>query len=133
MSTRKPRSPRRANCNKPKRRKATLAERNAAEFALLSAIRARRYASTDDAHQLYELPQCVTQSLWGWIVTNCQARGCIRHVGSLNSERKPSHRRPIKLLSVADQDAFTSRLRQLRTFASRQRPKQGSLFDESEG
>ena len=115
----------------PKKRRASSIEVAQAEFALLSAVLELNQASTDDAHQRFELPNTVEQRAWGGITNRARADGVLRRVSDRHTKRKKAHGRRIGLWEAPDTQRVRDRLQLLKK--SKRRPCQQTLFDDGEG
>lgn len=113
------------------RRRATAAEQAQAAFALLSVVIDLGEASTDQAHQKFELPPSVEPRIWGAVTMRLLAEGALRRVGDAHTRRRVAHGRRVGRYRATD----TSRdyLATLAASAARTRPAQRALFDSGEG
>ena len=117
---------------KRSKRRATNAEVAQAKHALLTAILLRGAASTDDAHELFELPNDVEPKSWGAVTGGLQAERLIHRVGELHTKRRLAHGRRIGLYQVTDVEAATRERDRLANSAARKRPAQLTLrLDEA--
>lgn len=88
--------------NRPTTRRATVAEQAWAKHALLSAVVEKGEATTDDAHERFELPQSVDQRVWGAITGALTLAGLIQRVDDTQTRRSVAHGRRIGVWAVAD-------------------------------
>ena len=109
-------------------RQATDAEQRQIERAILAALLTKgEAATTDDAHELFELPDDVEPRTWGAITGGLQAKGLIRRVGDRHTTRRIAHGRRIGLFRVTDAARARQRCELLAASAGRKRPAQLSL------
>jgi len=111
------------------KRRATDSERKQIEHALLTAILERGQAGTDDAHDLFELPETVDSRTWGSVTNGLQARGLIQRVGDSHTRRRVAHGRRIGRYVVTDRKRALSHSERLAKAAARKRPAERCLFD----
>ena len=110
-------------------RKATATERQQLQHAVLSACLAKSEAGTDDAHELFELPEAVEPRTWGAVTGGLQAEGLIQRVSDSKTRRSVAHGRRIGLYRVTDTEHARQRCDTLAATAARKRPSQQTLFD----
>jgi hypothetical protein len=120
-----------------KPRKLTITERHPVEFALVqraildAALSHRGSVTSDIAHQFYELPSHIHQSLWGLGFLRLLGEAAIRPCGWTHTKRRMAHGRGIKQFHTNDLD----RARQMRDAVTQligsipSRPRQRVLFD----
>lgn len=78
-------------------RPATVTEQAQMAHALVSAVIDLGIASTDDAHQRYELPTTAEPRTWGAITNPLLADGVLCRVGDTHTRRRVAHGRRIGL------------------------------------
>ena len=111
-------------------RKATDAERQQMEAALLAAVVECGVASTDDAHARFELPDDVQPKTWGSIAGALQAKTLLCRIGEIPTQREIAHRRRIGVYVASDAEVVRKYLAGLLTsLTRRRRDTQRSLFD----
>ena len=115
-------------------RKATDAERQQMEAALLAAVVECGVASTDDAHARFELPEDVQPKTWGTITGALQAKTLLCRIGEIKTRRKIANRRRIGVYVAADAEDVRRYLAGLLASLTRRRQEtQKTLFTEVEG
>jgi hypothetical protein len=110
-----------------RKRKATDAERQQLEHAILSAILTKGEAGTDVAHDLFERPDDVEPRTWGAIAGGLQAEGLIRRVGDSHTRRSVAHGRRIGQYAIEDAETVQQRCKRLEASAARKRAIQRKL------
>lgn len=113
---------------KRSKRRATDVEVAQAKHAFLTAIRDRGAASTDDAHELFELPSDVEPKSWGAVTGGLQAERLIHRVGELHTKRRLAHGRRIGLYRITDLEVVSREIDRLAKSASRKRSTQMTLL-----
>lgn len=108
-------------------RTATPAEQSQAAHALVSAVIDMGVASTDDAHQRYELPPVVDQRAWGAITTRLLAEFVLVRVGDTHTRRRVAHGRQIGRYYSPDLSRARQYADALTAAASRDRAAQLTL------
>ena len=108
-------------------RRATAAEQSQAAFALLSVVIDLGEASTDQAHQKFELPPNVEPRTWGAVTMRLLAEGVLRRVGDAHTRRSVAHGRRIGRYVTSDVDRARQYRNTLATTAAK-RPAQRTLF-----
>ena len=83
-------------------RSATTTEQSQMAHALVSVVIDLGVASTDDAHQRYELPVTVEPRTWGTVTTRLLADGVLCHVTVVATRRRVAHCRRIGLYYAPD-------------------------------
>ena len=112
-----------------KKRSATAEELAQAKHALLTALLELGAASTDDAHDRFELPEGVQPKVWGSITGGLKAMGLIHRVGEVHTTRPIAHDRRIELYQISDTEAAKRELDRLSRQAANRRKRDRTLFD----
>jgi hypothetical protein len=110
-------------------RRATDEERSRAKHALLSAVIELGEATTDDAHERFELPLSVDQRAWGTITCALRLAGLIQRVDDAQTRRQIAHGRRIGVWAVADGDKAQQELADLTAAKRRPEPPRLPGFD----
>ena len=108
-------------------RSATTIEQSQMAYALLSAVIDLGVASTDDAHQRYELPVTVEPRMWGAITHPLLADGVLCRFGDSHTRRRVAHGRRIGLYSAPDIDRARQYASRLLTATTSRRARQMTL------
>lgn len=114
------------------KRKATDAERRQLAHAILSAVLTKGEAGTDDAHELFELPEDVEPRTWGAVTGGLQVEGLIRRIGESHTHRRVGHGRRIGRYVLANAGKAQQRCDRLAASAARKRPVMRTLFDRED-
>ena len=108
-------------------RPATVTEQAQMAHALVSAVIDLGIASTDDAHQRYELPTTAEPRTWGAITNPLLADGVLCRVGDTHTRRRVAHGRRIGLYCAPDIDRARQYASRLLTAPTSRRARQMTL------
>ncbi len=108
-------------------RSATTAEQSQMAHALIAAVIDLGAASTDDAHQRYELPEDVEPRAWGPATNRPLYDGVLERLTDVRTRRRVAHHRRIGLYYAPDIDRARQYAASLLPVTSSPRERQMTL------